>query len=207
MWGLSLPSPPEYGIRVSARLRESIFPAAQFAWTPHVFLISNGCGRKRAMTDALTNVKKKLQDEITTLEHEMNVDLPKELMKARAHGDLSENAEYKYAKERQGYVSARLGQLKKRLGDIGMLNLTNIPADRAGYGSRVWVLDIKKSVEVEYKLVTTEEADAAQGLISTTSPIGKALLGRHVGDEVRVQTPAGVKEFEVVRLKTIHEDV
>jgi transcription elongation factor GreA len=158
------------------------------------------------MTDALTNVKKKLQDEITTLEHEMNVDLPKELMKARAHGDLSENAEYKYAKERQGYVSARLGQLKKRLGDIGMLNLTNIPADRAGYGSRVWVLDIKKSVEVEYKLVTTEEADAALGLISTTSPIGKALLGRHVGDEVQVQTPAGIKEFEVVRLKTIHED-
>lgn len=164
-------------------------------------------GRKPDMTDALTNVKKKLQDEITTLEHEMNVELPKELMKARAHGDLSENAEYKYAKERQGYVSARLGQLKKRLGDIGMLNLSNIPSDRAGYGSRVWLLDIKKSVEVEYKLVTSEEADAAQGLISTTSPIGKALLGRNVGDEVKVQTPAGIKEFEVVRLKTIHEDV
>jgi transcription elongation factor GreA len=158
------------------------------------------------MTDALTKVKKKLQDEITALEHEMNIDLPKELMKARAHGDLSENAEYKYAKERQGYVSARLGQLKKRLGDIGMLNLTNIPVDRAGYGSRVWVLDVKKSVEVEYKLVTVEEADAAQGMISTTSPIGKALLGRHVGDEIQVQTPAGIKEFEVVRLKTIHED-
>jgi transcription elongation factor GreA len=157
------------------------------------------------MTDALTNVKKKLHDEITALEHEMNVDLPKELMKARAHGDLKENAEYKYAKERQGFVSARLGQLKRRLGDIGMLNLNNIPADRAGYGSRVWVLDIKKSVEVEYKLVTTEEADVEQGLISTTSPIGKALLGRHVGDEVKVQTPAGIKEFEVVRLKTIHD--
>src|SRR6202140_4411964 len=97
------------------------------------------------MTDALTNVKKKLQDEITTLEHEMNVDLPKELMKARAHGDLSENAEYKYAKERQGYVSARLGQLKKRLGDIGMLNLTNIPAARAGYGSGGAVPGVKKS--------------------------------------------------------------
>ena len=196
-----------YGIGVSTRLRESTFPPARLVRTSHVFLISNGCGRKRAMTDALTKVKQKLQDEITTLEHEMNVDLPRELMKARAHGDLSENAEYKYAKERQGYVSARLGQLKKRLGDIGMLNLTNIPADRAGYGSRVWVLDVKKSIEVEYKLVTSEEADAAQGMISTTSPIGKALLGRHVGDEVRVQTPAGIKEFEVVRLKTIHEDV
>jgi transcription elongation factor GreA len=157
------------------------------------------------MTDALSNVEKKLQDEITTLEHEMNVELPKELMKARAHGDLSENAEYKYAKERQGYVSARLGQLKKRLGDIGMLNLNNIPADRTGYGSRVWVLDVKKDIEIEYKLVSTEEADVAQGLISTTSPIGKALLGKNVGDEVTVQTPAGVKEFEIIRLKTIHE--
>ena len=156
--------------------------------------------------DALANVKKKLQDEITALEHEMNVELPKELMKARAHGDLSENAEYKYAKERQGYVSARLGQLKKRLGDIGMLNLSNIPADRTGYGSRVWVLDVKKDIEIEYKLVSTEEADVAQGLISTTSPIGKALLGRNEGDEVKVQTPAGIKEFEIIRLKTIHED-
>jgi transcription elongation factor GreA len=156
--------------------------------------------------DALAKVKKKLQDEITTLEYEMNVELPKELMKARAHGDLSENAEYKYAKERQGYVSARLGQLKKRLGDIGMLNLSNIPADRTGYGSRVWVIDVKKSIEIEYKLVSTEEADVTAGLISTTSPIGKALLGKNVGDEVQVQTPAGIKEFEIVRLKTIHED-
>jgi transcription elongation factor GreA len=158
------------------------------------------------MIDALAKVKKKLQDEITTLEHEMNVELPKELMKARAHGDLSENAEYKYAKERQGYVSARLGQLKKRLGDIGMLNLNNIPADRTGYGSRVWVLDLKKDIEIEYKLVSTEEADVAQGLISTTSPIGKALLGKNVGDEVKVQTPAGIKEFEIKRLKTIHDE-
>jgi len=157
--------------------------------------------------DPLSKIKRKLQDEISTLEHELNLELPKELMKARAHGDLSENAEYKYAKERQGYVSARLGQLKKRLGDIGMLNLSNIPADRAGYGSRVWLNHLTKSVKVEYKLVTSEEADAAQGLISTTSPIGKALLGKHVGDEISVQTPAGVKEFEVLKLKTIHEDV
>src|SRR6202451_4418953 len=157
------------------------------------------------MTDALSNVKKKLLDEITTLDNELSVEPPKELMKARAHGDLSENAEYKYAKERQGYVSARLGQLKKRLGDLGMLNLNNIPKDRAGYGSRVWVREAKKP-EVEYKLVTTEEADATKGLISTTSPIGKALLGRKVGDEVKVQIPAGTKEFEVLRIKTIHDE-
>jgi transcription elongation factor GreA len=157
--------------------------------------------------DPLSKIKQKLQDEITTLEHELNLELPKELMKARAHGDLSENAEFKYAKERQGFVSARLGQLKKRMGDIGMLNLNNIPHDRAGYGSRVWLRDLVKTAELEYKLVTSEEADAAKGMISTTSPIGKALLGRRVGDEVQVQTPAGVKEFELIRLKTIHEDV
>jgi transcription elongation factor GreA len=157
------------------------------------------------MADALTNVKKKLADEIAQLEHELAFDLPKEIMVARAHGDLSENAEYKYAKERQGFVSARLGQLKKRLGDLGMLNLNNIPKDRAGYGSRVWVREAKKP-EVEYKLVTTEEADATKGYISTTSPIGKAFLGRKVGDDVSVQTPAGTREFEILRIKTIHDE-
>lgn len=158
------------------------------------------------MTDPLTQIRHKIEANIKELEHELNVELPRELMKARAHGDLSENAEYKYAKERQGYLSAKIGQMKKRLGDMAMLNLSNLPKDRAGYGSRVWLLDIKKDSEIEYKLVTTEEADATNGLISTTSPIGKALLGRQVGDEITVQTPAGVKEFEVVRLKTIHDE-
>ena len=158
------------------------------------------------MSDPLKQIKQKLQDEITALEHELNVELPKEIAVARAHGDLSENAEYKFAKERQGFVNARIGQLKKRMGDLGMLNLTNIPKDRAGYGSRIIVLDTRRDVKIEYKLVSTEETDVAQGLISTTSPIGKALLGRNVGDEVKVQTPAGIKEFEIVRLKTIHED-
>ena len=158
------------------------------------------------MPDALTKIKQKLQEEISALETELNIELPKELMKARAHGDLSENAEFKFAKERQGYVNARIGQLKKRLGDLGMLNLSNIPRDRAGYGSRVWVKDVQRAVKVEYKLVTTEEADAEKGLISTTSPIGKALLGRRLGDEVHVQTPAGKKEFELIRLVTIHEE-
>ena len=156
--------------------------------------------------DAAEKIKKKLMEEIRTLEHELHNDLPRELQKARAHGDLSENAEFKYAKERQSYVSARLGQLHQRMADVAMLNLTNLPHDRAGYGSRVWVLDQVKSVEIEYKLVTTEEADASKGLISTTSPIGKALLGKKVGDEVKVVTPAGTKELEVVRLLTIHEE-
>jgi len=158
------------------------------------------------MSDALAKIRKKLEEEIRTIEQELNLELPKELMKARAHGDLSENAEYKYAKERQSFLSARLGQLKKRMGDVAMLNLDNLPADRAGYGSRVRLLDMQKSAEIEYRLVTPEEADAAQGMISTSSPIGKALLGRRVGDEITVQTPAGSKEFEVVRLRTIHDE-
>jgi len=157
------------------------------------------------MSDPIARIKKKLQDEIDQLDHELNVDLPKEIAVARAHGDLSENAEYKYAKERQGFVNARIGQLKKRMGDLGMLNLTNIPTDRSGYGSKVVVIDVQKSVRVEYKLVSSEEADVEKGHISTTSPIGRALLNRKVGDEVRVATPAGSKEFEVVELQTIHQ--
>ena len=159
------------------------------------------------MNDPLSKIRRKLEEEIQALEHELNLELPKELMKARAHGDLAENAEYKFAKERQGYLTARLGQLKKRLAEMSMLNLNNMPRDRAGYGSRVWLRDVQKSVEVEYKLVTTEEADAARGLISTTSPIGKAILGRRVGEEITAHTPAGKKEFELVRLKTIHDEV
>ena len=158
------------------------------------------------MPDPLSAIKKKLQQEIDSLEHELNVELPKEIAVARAHGDLSENAEYKFAKERQGYVNAKIGQLKKRMGDLGMLNLTNIPKDRSGYGSRIVVLDVQRNIEVEYKLVSSEEADVEKGLISTTSPIGRALLNRQVGDEVQVATPAGKKEFEVVRLVTIHDE-
>lgn len=158
------------------------------------------------MSDPIAKIRNRLEEEIRTLEHELNLELPKELLKARAHGDISENAEFKYAKERQGYVSARLGQLRKRMADVSMLNLSNLPRDRAGYGSRVTLLDLQKSAEVEYKLVTTEEADAAQGMISTTSPIGKALLNKRVGDEVKVQTPAGIKEFEIVGLRTIHDE-
>ena len=158
------------------------------------------------MSDLETKIKKKLQTEIAALEHELHTELPKEIKVARAHGDLSENAEYKYAKERQGYVAARLGQLHKRMADLSLLNLNNLPKDRAAYGSRIVVLDVVKETKIEYKLVTVEEADAAKGLISTTSPIGRALLGKKKGDEVKVTTPAGIKEYEVVELITIYEE-
>jgi transcription elongation factor GreA len=158
-------------------------------------------GRSGAMID----IKKKLQDEIALLEYEMHVELPKEILKARLHGDLSENAEYHAAKDRQGFVSARLGQLKKRLADISMVDFSKIPHDRVGLGSTVVVLDIKKDEEVTYSLVTSEEVDPAQGKVSTTSPIGRSLLGKDVGDVVKVQSPGGVKELEILKLTTIHD--
>src|ERR1700751_8142 len=157
------------------------------------------------MSDPQAKIRKKLQEEIDQLEHELNVELPKEIAVARAHGDLSENAEYKYAKERQGFVSARIGQLKKRLGDLGMLNLSNIPKDRSGYGSRIVVIDTQRDVRIEYPLGSNQKTDGDKGCISTPSPIGRALLNRKVGDEVKVATPAGAKEFEVVELSTIHQ--
>jgi transcription elongation factor GreA len=153
------------------------------------------------------DIRKKLQDEISTLEYELRTELPKEILKARAHGDLSENAEYHAAKERQGFVNARLGQLKQRLAELSMIDFSKIPHDRAGLGSKVVVLDPKREEEVTYHLVTTEEADAPNGKVSTTSPIGRALLGREPGDVVRVQSPGGVKDLEILRLTTIHDVV
>ena len=153
----------------------------------------------------MTDIKKKLQDEIATLEYELRNELPREILKARAHGDLSENAEYHAAKERQGFVNARLNQLKKRLAEMSMVDFSKIPHDRVGLGSTVVVLDVKKDEEISYNLVTTEEADAANGKISTSSPIGRALLNKEVGDVVKVQIPGGFKELEVLKLTTIHE--
>ena len=127
-------------------------------------------------------IKKKLQEEIETLEHELTHELPKELKKAVAMGDLSENAEYHMAKQRQEFVRARLGQLKKRMGDLSLINVNNIPRDKAGLGSTVKVFDSTKNEEIEYKLVTSEESDVSTGKISTTSPIGRALINKKVGD-------------------------
>jgi transcription elongation factor GreA len=152
------------------------------------------------------HIKKKLEEEIRALEHELAHELPKEIKKAAAMGDLSENAEYHMAKQRQELVNARLGQLKKRMSELALVNLTNIPKDRIAFGSRVRVFDNSKETEIEYKLVTSEEADVAKGFISTTSPIGKALMGKKVGDTAVVVTPNGRREMEVLNLTTIHEE-
>ncbi len=153
----------------------------------------------------MIELKKKLQAEIAALEYELRNELPKEILKAREHGDLSENAEYHAAKERQSYVSARLAQFHQRLKDLSMVDVSKIATDRVGLGSTVVVYDSQKEMEVTYYLVTSEDADAAAGRISTTSPIGKGLLGKQVGDEVRIVIPGGSRNMEVLRLTTIHE--
>jgi transcription elongation factor GreA len=150
-------------------------------------------------------IKKRLEEEIRLLEHELTTELPAEIKKAVALGDLSENAEYHMAKQRQVFVNARLGQLKKRMGELAMVNLVNIPHDKVGFGATVLVFDSSKNEEISYKLVTSEESDVTKGLISTTSPIGRALLGKKVGDMATVVTPNGKRELEVLKLTTIHD--
>jgi len=153
----------------------------------------------------LKDVKKALQDKIRKLEKELREELPDALKKAIAMGDLRENAEYQTAKERQSYVQAELAQLKERLAKLSMVDLSKIPHDRVSYGSTVRLFDLETDQEVTYRLVTSEEADFNNGLISTTSPIGKSLMGREEGDEVTIHTPGGVKKYEIVELITIHE--
>ncbi len=152
------------------------------------------------------HIKKKLAEEIALLERELNHELPKELKKAVAMGDLSENAEYHMAKQRQEFVRARLGQLKRRMADLSMVNMANIPRDRAAIGSTVMVYDSTKDEDIEYKLGTSEESDVTKGLISTSSPIGRALMGKKVGDVSEVVTPTGKRELEVLKLVTIHDE-
>ena len=152
-------------------------------------------------------IKKKLQDEMNLLEHELNHELPKELKKAVALGDLSENAEYHMAKQRQEFVKARLRQLGRRLADLSLINMNNIPKDKIGLGSTVRVYDNDKNEEVKFQLVTSEESDVTAGKISTTSPIGRALLNKKVGDTAVIITPNGKREMEVLSLTTIHDEV
>jgi transcription elongation factor GreA len=150
-------------------------------------------------------IRKKLQDEINALEHELVHELPKEIKKAAALGDLSENAEYHMAKQRQEFVKARVRQLGQRLAQLSMVNMNNIPKDKVGLGSTVKVFDNDKNEEMEYNLVTSEESDVAAGKISTTSPIGRALLNKKVGDTATVVTPTGKRELEILKLTTIHD--
>lgn len=148
---------------------------------------------------------KRLEDEIRTLERELTRELPQEIGRARELGDLRENAEYQAAKERQRLVEARLSQLKKRVADISLMNISRLPRDRAGFGSTVHLREPGGGTVV-YQLVMAEDADPGRGWISTASPIGRALMGAEVGDEIDVPTPGGIREFELVKLTTIHDE-
>jgi transcription elongation factor GreA len=153
------------------------------------------------------DIKKRLQDEIQTLEVELRVHLPKEIRSAREHGDLRENAEYKAAKERQSYLEARTAQLHRRLAALNMVNLDRVPRDKVGLGSTVHVREESGGGEKVFEIVVPEESDPSIGRISPSSPIGKCLLGREEGDSVEVRVPAGTKEYEITKLVTIHDQV
>ncbi|HUQ31785.1 MAG TPA: transcription elongation factor GreA [Pyrinomonadaceae bacterium] len=151
-------------------------------------------------------VKARLQTELDELESELRVHLPKEIKRALEFGDLRENAEYRAALDRQNIVKARIRELRQRISEVGSIDISKIPHDRAGYGSTLLLYDSERGEEVTYRLVTPEESDPQAGLISTMSPVGKSLLGKEEGDEVTVRTPAGARNFEIKRLTTIHDE-
>src|SRR6185295_5419859 len=153
-----------------------------------------------------SDIRKKLDDEIHALEKELREELPRALKIAAAMGDLSENADYSAARERQDFVRVRLGHLKQRLADLSMINFDKIPHDRISLGSKVVLLDVDKNEEITYKLVTSEDANAPEGLISTTSPIGRSLLNKREGDTVEVKIPSGTRTFEILSFTTMHDE-
>ena len=195
-------TPAELGAAADCEFQENPAAGFYFAVPKSQIRDSSAVYNLQNMTE---HIKKKLQEELATLEYELAHDIPKELKKAVAMGDLSENAEYHMAKQRQEYLKARIRQLGKRLADLSLINMSNIPKDKVGLGSTVKVYDNTKNEEVGYTLVTSEESDVAAGKISTTSPIGRALLNKKVGDTAVVVTPNGNRELEVLALTTIHD--
>jgi transcription elongation factor GreA len=153
----------------------------------------------------MKDIRKKLQEELNMIEHELRVELPKEILRAREHGDLSENAEYKAAKERQAYLEGKKANLQARLASLSLINLDKIPHGRVAYGSRVVLYDYSCDKELRYTLVSPEESDIGQGLISISSPIGRSLLGKAEGEEVTIVTPSGQRDYEIRSLMTIHD--
>jgi transcription elongation factor GreA len=155
----------------------------------------------------MIDIKKRLEEEIRTLDYELKVELPREILKAREHGDLRENAEYKAAKERQSFLQARTAQLHRRLAALNMVNLDRIPRDKVGLGSLVTVAVEESGEETVFEIVVPEDADPTIGRISPSSPIGKCLLGHEEGDTVEVRVPAGVRTYEIRKLVTMHDQV
>ena len=152
-----------------------------------------------------TQFLKRFEDEIRGLERELKSELPKEIQRARELGDLRENSEYQAARERQSFVQARIGMLKKRVAEISLMNLDKLPRGRAAFGSIVHLKESGGKILI-YQLVMPEDTDPARGWVSSASPIGRALVGKKEGDSVAVPTPNGTREFEIVKLLTIHEN-
>jgi len=155
---------------------------------------------------AIDDVVASLREELTALERELRVDLPKRIEQARLLGDLRENGEYETAKDRQGFVNARIGFLRGRIAELQRIDFNAIPRDRAGFGSTVHLRDEQNGEDKIYRLVAAEQVDTVRGWISVASPIGRSLNGRREGDEIRVQTPGGTKAFVLTKLITIHDD-
>ncbi len=153
----------------------------------------------------MEEIRRKLAKELAKLEDELHNILPKEIARAREWGDLKENAEYKAAMERQSFVSARIGQLLQRISEVESIDISKLPLDRVAYGSKVLLYDIDRDEEIEFELLTSEESDPEKGTISTSSPIGQGLMGKEEGDEVRVKTPKGWRNFEIAKLETVHD--
>ena len=152
-----------------------------------------------------TDIKQKLQTELDDLESELRVHLPKEIKRALEFGDLRENSEYHAALDRQNMVKARIMELRQRISEIASIDVSKVPRDKASYGSTLILYDGERDEEVTYRLVTPEESDPQQGFISTTSPVGRSLMGKQAGDEVVVRTPAGARNFEIRQLTTLHD--
>ncbi len=157
-------------------------------------------------SDLTSDVRQKLQAELDGLESELRVHLPQEIKRAREFGDLRENSEYQTALQRQTMVKARIRELRQRMSEVASIDLSRIPRDKAAYGSTLVLFDAERDEEVTYRLVTPEESNPPEGLISTMSPIGRSLMGKEAGDEVVVTIPSGSRRFEIRRLKTLHDE-
>ena len=150
-------------------------------------------------------LERKLKQQVIELDRELRIELPRQIKLAVALGDLSENAEYHAALERQTFVRARIGQIRKRLAELALVNWDDIPKDRIGLGSRVVLYEDETESEITYELVLPDDGDVAQGRISIASPIGKGLMGHREGDEVTIRIPSGTKEYEILKFQTVHD--
>jgi transcription elongation factor GreA len=155
----------------------------------------------------LEELKNRLGEEIERLTHELQVTLPKAIQKAVEHGDLRENSEYKSALERQQFVQARLNHLTRRYGELSKIDLSEVPTDRVGFGSRVTVVDLRTKEEETYTLVFGDYIDIDSGQISVASPLGQTLLGKKEGDKVSLQLPRGERKLQVKELVTLSQMV